>query len=30
MYVNLGRYGPFVCIDKQVLGTEFIKKKKIF
>ena len=28
MYVNLGLYGPFVCIDKQVLGTELIKKKK--
>ena len=30
MYVNLGLYGPFVCIDKQVLGTELIKKKKKF
>ena len=30
MYVNLGLYGPFVCIDKQILGTELIKKKKNF
>ena len=28
MYINLGLYGPFVGKDKQVLGTELIKKKK--
>ena len=30
MYINLGLYGPFVGKDKQVLGTELIKKKKKF